>query len=107
MNNNENSSSFLQEITEQDITEWYEEMIAKINALREEGLKMAKKGVPQGELDDRNKDLIRRIIYFRKSKQRRKREVKELMANIKKESNERRSEWQKLQATMQKAREKH
>ena len=68
---------------------------------------MAKKGVPQGELDDRNKDLIRRIIYLRKSKQRRKKEVKELMANIRKESNERRSEWQKLQAIMQKVREKH
>lgn len=106
MTNNENSSSFLQEITEQDITEWYEEMIAKINILREEGLMMAKKGVPQGELDDRNKDLIRRIIYFRKSKQRRKREFKELMDNIRKEGKERRSEWQKLQSAMQGLREK-
>lgn len=106
MTSKENNSSFLQEITEQDITEWYGEMIAKINALREEGLKMAKKGVPQGELDGRNKDLIRRIIYFRKSKQRRKREVKELMANIRRESDERRSQWQKLQSTMRELREK-
>jgi hypothetical protein len=103
----EGNSGFLQEITEQDVTEWYEEMIAKINILREEGLKMAKKGVPQGELDDRNKDLIRRIIYFRKSKQKRKREVKELMEDIKKERENRRSEWQKLQAIMQKVREEH
>lgn len=93
------------EITEQDVAQWYEEMLAEINALREEGLKMAREGVPQGELDDRNKDLIRRIIYIRKSKQRRKRESRELMDNIKKENNERRSEWQKLQATMQKVRE--
>ncbi|MDI6892489.1 MAG: hypothetical protein QMD08_05815 [Actinomycetota bacterium] len=107
MTSKENSSSFLQEITEQDVMEWYEEMIVKINVLKEEGLKMAKKGVPQGELDDRNKDLIRRVIYLRKSKQRRKREIKELMDNIKKESNERRNEWQKLQATMQKVREEH
>lgn len=106
MTSQEGSSGFLQEITEQDINEWYEEMMAKINVLREEGLKMAKKGVPQGELDDRNKDLIRRIIYFRKSKQKRKREVKELMEDIKKEGENRRSEWQKLQSAMKKLREK-
>lgn len=95
------------EITKEDITEWYEEMIAKINVLREKGLKMAKEGVPQGELDDRNKHLIRTIIYYKKSKQRRKKEVRELMDDIRRESNERRSEWQKLQATMQELRGKH
>ncbi len=107
MTSKENSSSFLPEITEQDVTEWYEEVMAKINALREEGLKMAKEGVPQGKLDDKNKDLIRRIIYIRKSKQKRKREVRELVAKVKRENNERRSEWQKLQATMRKVREEH
>lgn len=94
------------EITEQDVTEWYEEMTAKINVLREEGLKMAKQGVPQGELDDRNKDLIRMIINIRKSKQKREREVKELMEDIRKEGENRRSEWQKLQSAMKKLREK-
>ena len=43
MTSNENSSSFLREITERDVAEWYEEMMAKIDALREKVLRWQRK----------------------------------------------------------------